>query len=196
MDQETEPKISSKERRRKYFAANTDFADYKNSSRNVLMTTRFNDFTWKENERYRQQIEKIGCIYPTPQLNNSKISPDKILFVLEMNNDKNRIMGIGMVRNHAIIKKYRVYTEENYNRYAYVGKTRIDRSEMTEEEENIMRVFDVLCFTGARHMKRLQGIKAFPMDMLYKCSKIMDLLDFITKMFKCRLEKVSKKENT
>jgi hypothetical protein len=67
---------------------------------------------------------------------------------------------------------------------------------MTEEEENIMRVFDVLCFTGARHMKRLQGIKAFPMDMLYKCSKIMDLLDFITKMFKCRLEKVSKKENT
>ena len=59
---------------------------------------------------------------------------------------------------------------------------------MTAEEERIMKVFDVLCFTGSRHMKRLQGIKAFPIDMLYRCSKIMDLIDFISKMFKRRLE--------
>jgi len=198
MDEEAPPpKISSKERRRKYFGANSEFITYKNNTRTVLMTTRFNDFTWSENQQYIKTQGNIGCIYPTPELNNSKISPDKILFVLEMNNDENRIMGIGMVRNHAIIKKYRVYTEENYNRYTYLGKTRIDRSEMTEEEECIMRVFDNLCFTGARHMKRLQGIKAFPMDMLYKCSKIMDLLDFIAKMFKRRLgNNSSTDENT
>ena len=73
----------------------------------------------------------------------------------------------------------------------------LEEEEMTEEEECIMRVFDVLCFTGTRHMKRLQGIKAFPVDMLYKCSKIMDLLDFIAKMFKERLNNNnSMEENT
>jgi len=194
---EQEPKISSKERRRRYFQSNTDFITYKTNARNVLMTTRFNDFTWGENDNFRRANRNIGCIYPTPQLNNSKIVPDSILFILEMNNDENRIMGIGMVRNHAIVKKYRVYSDDNYNRYTYIGKARIDRSEMTEKEECIMRVFDVLCFTGTRHMKRLQGIKAFPVDMLYKCSKIMDLLDFIAKMFKERLNNNnSMEENT
>lgn len=186
-DDNDEPKLSSKTKRRLYFESNADFHEYKTNKRNILMTTRFNNNTWSENEKYRQQNNKIGCIYPTPVVNNSKIAPDTILFILEMNNEDNKIMGIGMVRNHIIIKKYRVYSDENYNRYTYIGKTRIDRSDMTEEEETIMKVFDVLCFTGPRHMKRLQGIRAFPMDMLYKCSKIVDLVDFIAKMFKHRL---------
>ena len=97
-------------------------------------------------------------------------------------------MGIGMVRNHVIIHKHRVYSNENYNRYAYLGKHRIDRSSMNEEEEIVMRAFDALCFKGARHMKRLQGIKAFPTDMLYKCKRIMDLVEFVRTMFKRRLE--------
>jgi hypothetical protein len=183
-----EPKLSSKYLRRRLFSTNADLISYKNSVRNFIVTTRFNDSTWSENDEYRKEHTKIGCIYPTPELNNAKIISDAILFVLEMNNDKNRIMGIGMVRNRAIVKKHRVYANENYNRYAYLGRIRIDRSEMTAEEERIMKVFDVLCFTGSRHMKRLQGIKAFPIDMLYRCSKIMDLIDFISKMFKRRLE--------
>ena len=74
-----------------------------------------------------------------------------------------------------------------------MGKTRIDRNTMNEEEEEIMKVFDILCFTGKRHQKRLSGIKAFPMDMIYKMSLRskelgkMDLVDFITEMFKKRL---------
>ena len=60
--------------------------------------------------------------------------------------------------------------------------------DMTEEEDTVMRAFDALCFTGARHMKRLQGIKAFPTDMLYKCKSIIDLVDFVRNLFKKRLE--------
>jgi hypothetical protein len=60
---------------------------------------------------------------------------------------------------------------------------------MTDEEERIMKVFDILCFTGNRHMKRGQGLKLFPMDMLYRMSNKMDLVNFIRTMFRERLQK-------
>ena len=104
-----------------------------------------------------------------------------------MNNETNSILGIGMVRNHPIFNKFHVYENGNYNRYVYAGKTRIDRNEMTAEEDLIMQVFDILCFRGNRHMKRGQGLKSFPPDMLYRCSKKLDLVKFINNMFKTRL---------
>jgi hypothetical protein len=180
-----EPRLSSKYKRRAEYRTNDELREYKNKMRSVLMTTRFNNKTWDENQEYIKGT-KFGCIYPSPLMNNSNLEKDTVLFILEMNNDENRIMGIGLVRNTAIPKKYHIYENENYNRYAYVGKHRIDRTEMGEEEEQIMKVFDNLCFTGANHMKRLQGMKAFPVDMLYRCSKILDLMDFISTMFKSR----------
>lgn len=188
LDPNNEYELSSKRRRRMQYRLNSSLQQYHSSKKNILTTTRFNNETWNENTNYRTKIPNIACIYPTPEENSKKIVENAILFVLEMNNDTNQIMGIGMVRNHAIAKKHRVYSNESYNRYAYLGKNRIDRSSMIPEEERIMKVFDILCFTGSRHMKRLQGIKAFPIDMLYRCSKILDLVDFISQMFKRRLQ--------
>ena len=178
--------LSSKQRRRNRFQQDSRLKIYCDQMKNQLVTTRFNNETWRENQQYRKDFPQYGCIYPSPQPNSSQISPDTVLLILEMNNDTNKIIGIGAVRNRAIIQKHRVYSNPNYNRYSYVGKQRIDRSEMTEEEERIMKVFDILCFTGPRHMKRLQGMKLFPTDMLFGCSQIVDLVDFITKMFKNR----------
>jgi hypothetical protein len=106
-----------------------------------------------------------------------------------MNNDDNKICGVGMVMNKPRINKYSVYENGNYNRYSFIGKCRIDRSEMTEEENTIMKVFDILCFTGNRHMKRGQGLTMFPVEMLYKCNKQLDLVEFIRNMFKSRFTK-------
>lgn len=161
--------------------------EYRSQLKNHLTTTRFNNKTWSENEEYRKQNTKIGCIYPTPEPNGQNIPIEAKLFVLEMNNEQNRIMGIGLVANKPIYNKYHVYSEAKYNVYAYLGKYRIDRSEMSEEEERIMKVFDILCFKGYRHMKRLIGLKAFPADMLYNCKPILDLVEFITNMFKKRM---------
>lgn len=178
----------SKQRRRVEEKCNTDMREYARNKTVRIVTTRFDAKTWSENEEYRKHRNNQGCIYPTPEMNNSGWTPDSILIVLEMNNTINKIMGIGMIRNHAQVKKHRVYSDENYNRYSYFGKHRIGRETMTEEEEQIMQVFDILCFTGSRHMKRLRGIKAFPMDMLYRCSKKLDLVDYLKNMFKKRIE--------
>ncbi len=100
-----------------------------------------------------------------------------------MNNQANRIMGIGLVKNTPIYNKYNVYKKSAYNQFAYVGYYRIDRKDMDETEEVIMRVFDHYCFKGKTHLKRLKGIKLFPKRILDNCESILDLLDFITKMF-------------
>ena len=154
-----------------------------------LLTTRFNDETWEQNKKYRKEKELPGCIYCSPGPISVKIQSEQIAFILEMNNDKNKIMGIGMIRNHPHINIYQIYENDSYNRYVYIGKTRIDRSEMNEEEERIMKAFDILCFKGNRHMKRGHGLKSFPIEMLYNCSKELDLVEYITNMFKTRIVK-------
>ena len=161
--------------------------EYKKQFKHYLLTSRFNNNTWNENETYRQKHKNIGCIYCSPDIVCSKIPLDTILFILEMNNDTNKIIGIGMIRNRPISGKYFVYDEGNYNRYVFVGRNRISRHDMTEEEDQIMQVFDILCFKGNKHMKRGQGLKSFPVEMLYNCNKKLDLVNYISEMFKRRL---------
>ena len=163
--------------------------EYKKNLKQFLLTSRFTNATWNENIKYRTN-KNVGCIYCSPDPIANTIPIDSIIFVLEMNNDENKILGVGMIRNHPYLNKFTVYNEGNYNRYVYVGKNRIDRSEMLLEEEKIMKVFDILCFTGNKHMKRGQGLKSFPVEMLYKCSKKLDLVNFIKEMFKKRINNI------
>lgn len=183
--------------RRKELRSNDQLRSYYNETKPRIVTTRFNKDTWCENETYREKHHPtLGCAYGVPGKATSSFTGDDILLVLEMNNSENRIMGIGMVKNQPVMrnKQYNVYENPEYNRYVYLGKNRIDRNDMTEQEEEIMKVFDILCFTGKRHQKRLSGIKAFPIDMLFKMSKRLeelgkpDLVDFMTQMFKTRVK--------
>lgn len=167
---------------------NKQLRDYKKQFRNFIMTSRFNNQTTYENEQFRKTRPNLGCIYSAPDPISHNIPIDSILFILEMNNDTNKITGIGMVKNRSIVQKYYVYTESNYNRYVYIGKHRISRDEMTGDEDAIMQAFDILCFKGNRHMKRGQGIKAFPAEILYRCRPRLDLISFIGEMFKKRLQ--------
>ena len=168
------------------------FKEFISSMSKFIVTSRFNNSTWRENQEFRDR-SKVGCVYCAPVMVTMKIPLDAIVFVLEMNNETNRIMGIGMVKNHPVCGKHRVYLNGNYNRFVYSGKHRIDRKNMTEEEETIMQAFDILCFKGNTHMKRGQGLKSFPLDMLFRCKKVIDLIDFICEMFKKRKEKASQK---
>lgn len=162
--------------------------EYISTKRARIVTARFNAETWEENETFRQQNPKIGCIYPSPVPVQADIPYDCILIMLEMRNDLNKIVGISMIKNRPNINdKYYVYKDPKYNQYAYLGNIRIDRKDMSPEEEQIMKVFDILCFKGADHLKRLKGIKAFPYYKLYCCATHtngMDLVDFLYNMFR------------
>ena len=167
---------------------NADVREYISGKKVRIVTTRFNEKTWKENENYRKEHPNIGCIYPSPFVIQTDIPYDVNLIVMEMRNDINRIIGISLIKNRSNVNtKYHVYSDPKYNQYAYLGNIRIDRTTMSYEEEEIMKVFDVLCFKGFDHLKRLKGIKAFPSYKLYCCANSangMDLIDFLYKMFR------------
>jgi len=163
------------------------FRSFQKSMTKFVCTTRFNNITWEENRKYTKDHKVAHCIYGSPYLLKKNIPDDSIVFVLEMNNDENKIMGVGLIRNHPICGKHRIYKNGNYNRYAYIGSMRISRENMNSEEEKIMKAFDILCFKGDKHMKRGSGITCFPDEILFRCMNIVNLVEFISSMFKKRM---------
>jgi hypothetical protein len=161
--------------------------------RYYLMTIRYNNETLKEMQNYCETGAPRGvkCIYGCPKMVSNCVIKDSIMMVLEMNNDENRIEGIGMVRNTVQENMSRVamHDDGNLNRFIYMGSKHIKRSEMTKEEEEVFAAFDVICFRGYNHQKRGHGIMIFPMDVIEKCKAVMDLQEFTYNMFKNRYNK-------
>jgi len=162
---------------------------FKSEMRTFILTSRFNTETRLQNEKYRNQKWPNGCVYCTPEQISQKIPIDAKMIVLEMDNDKNTIFGAGMLLNKPFFNKHSVYTDDNYNRYSYIGKYRIKREELTEQEEAVFKALDILCFTGNDHMKRGHGLKSFPTKLLMNCSTVINMNHYIEDMFKRRFSK-------
>ena len=147
----------------------------------TLATTRFNNSTWLENEIMREKYHYKGCIYCSPQQMSPKIDLNSLVFVIEMNNSTNQVMGIGLVRNAISTDKYyRVYEIGNYNRYTFKGQYRIERDDM---DPILIELMETLLFKGKTHSKRGAGILRFPEKMLRKPDIDLDIKEEIKKMF-------------
>lgn len=158
-----------------------------------IATTRFNNNTWMENVRWREKNNWNGSIYGTPKQISERFTPNIYIFILEMNNDINKIKGVGLIKNRILINKthdkkhnkyYKIYNEQNYNRYIYKSKYRIDRKEMTLEEKKVLRILDKLVFKGKTHLKRGQGIIVVPEWI--KNNSIINFIKLLRKMFNIR----------
>ncbi len=147
-----------------------------------IAVTRFNEQTWKENLNWKKNKYYNGCIYNTPTKISQKILPNTILFIIEMNNSSNTIEGIGLIKNYLNShKKIKIYNDENYNRFNYKSKYRIDKQELLEKDINIIYVLETLLFKGSKHMKRGQGIQTIPYWIQY--NKVFNFNEFIKKLF-------------
>jgi hypothetical protein len=143
--------------------------EFQKRNRHSLVTTRFTTETWNQNRKFIDSMKnKYKCVYCAPCPMAKRIVPESIVFVLEMNNDTNEIMGIGMIQNKPNQGK-KIYSDNNYNRCTYFGKYRIDRKEMNQDENNVIIWLEKQCFYGRTHLKRGQGITTFPFSTLYKC---------------------------
>jgi len=122
-----------------------------------LVSTRFNDVTWEENLNYRFK-HNIKCIYGTPLEFTQHICIDTSVFVLEMNNSKNQIEGIGLVKNRPCLDKYyKIYQEGNYNRYIYKSNYHLNREQLLILNEHLVKIFDHILFKEKTHLKRGSG---------------------------------------
>jgi hypothetical protein len=152
-----------------------------------IATTRFTTKTLLEKDAWCKKNGWTGSIYGTPIKISQNIPYDSLLFVLEMNNDINKIVGIGLVKNTLVLDKYyKIYVDGNYNRYIYKSLYRIDSddSQLTEYEKKVIDIFNVLLFKGVRNVKRYQGITALPKWIAD--SKHMDFTQFFRDLFSSR----------
>ena len=138
----------------------------------MLSTTRFNNATWQENCAYRLKNKLLGPIYCSPMKMRETIMVDTLIFVVEMNNEKNQIEGIGLIRNRHIPTedrfKHFVYDEGNFNRYIYKGEYRIDRNIIETYNLKLVDFLDYILFKGKTHLKRGNGFMRVPDKLLQK----------------------------
>jgi hypothetical protein len=135
----------------------------------TIASTRFNEKTWEENCGYRERENISGCIYCAPTPLSCKIPANSIVFVVEMNNSRNKIEGVGVIKNtpnHNYTKRDRFYTDSNYNAYVYKGGYRISRPELLRYNSTIIKSLDHILFKGKAHLKRGSGIKTIPEKLL------------------------------
>lgn len=123
----------------------------------IFVTTRFNAMTWRENQRYRESHQYV-CIYSTPKPIRDSIGYNRVLYVIEMNNTENRIEGIGLIRNHLQKQRHKIYEENNWNRYCYMGHYYLDRTDLVQDATDLVRSLETLLFKGKGHFKRGAGM--------------------------------------
>jgi hypothetical protein len=149
-----------------------------------LVSTRFNDETWGENIKYRNKYN-IKCIYGSPLEFTKRICIDANVFVLEMNNSKNKLEGIGLIKNRPYLEKYyKIYQDGNYNRYIYKSNYHINREQLLKLNEDLVRMFDYILFKEKTHLKRGSGFTSIPEKLLNHsiCEKL-DIIRTIKNIF-------------
>lgn len=141
---------------------------------NILAITHFNNETYNENKRWRENNKYNGCIYNSPVKIKEHVPLLSEIYVIEMNNDTNKIMGIGLIKNRVAIKYHKIYRDNNYNRYTYLGKKWIDSKLI---DNDTLEILETRLFKGKHHLKRSQGIVEVPIDVKTK------FLDYINTLY-------------
>lgn len=123
-----------------------------------LACTRFNNTTYEENINYRNKNNEL-CIYGSTLKIRDKYPVGSLLFIIEMNNEKNKIEGIGLVKNLLVHdKRHKIYENSEYNRYIYRGKYWLSRDQINEFEPEILEICENILFKGKSHLKCRIGI--------------------------------------
>lgn len=123
-----------------------------------LACTRFNNQTYKENTDYCIKNDE-QVIYGSAFKIRDIYSAGALIFIAEMNNETNKIEGIGLIKNLLVSDKcYKIYDDNYYNRYIYRGKYWLSRNQLDKLDEEISETFDNILFKGKSNMKRMSGI--------------------------------------
>jgi len=132
----------------------------------TVVTGRYNNETWGATVRYRERKE-FACIYAPPYKLTDTIEINSPVFVVEMNNSKNEIMGIGLIKNKLVTDKvYKVQEDSNCNRYIYIGEHHISREILNRYDPHLVHVLDEILFKGYTHSKRGSGLTKIPEKVL------------------------------
>ena len=132
----------------------------------TVVTGRYNNETWDATVQYRTK-KKFACIYAPPCRLSPLIDLNSPVFVIEMNNSTNQIMGIGLIKNKLVTDKvYKVQADSNCNRYIYIGEYHLSRELLESYNDFLVYVLEEILFYGKTHSKRGTGLTKIPEKVL------------------------------
>jgi hypothetical protein len=150
----------------------------------TVVTGRYDNETWNASLSYRTK-RNITCIYAPPCKLSSAIHLDSPVFVIEMNNSTNQIMGIGLIKNKLVTDKvYKVQLDTNCNRYIYIGEYHLSREVLNDYNDFLVYVLEEILFKGYTHSKRGTGLTKIPDKVLkFDICKGLDIKKEIRNIF-------------
>lgn len=139
-----------------------------------IYTTRFNSYTYLENKRYKENKmnEFSGALYSTMLPFPLNTSDEKYLFVLDMNNTTNRLLGVSFLKNRlAKDQNINIYSDPSFNNYIYKTKFYIDLQDSNSQISELWRIFietefEKSLFYGKSNMKRGGSFTRFSMKKM------------------------------
>jgi len=124
-----------------------------------MATNRFNNESLEVNNRYKQNNNIDGVVYGSPLPIRDKFPVGGVLFVIEMNIDTNKIIGIGVIRNQINYTYSKsIYFNQNWNQFIYSGKYWLSREDLLAHSIELTENLEKCLFKGKSHLKRLSGI--------------------------------------
>jgi|TARA_B110000093_G_scaffold133284_1_gene142651 hypothetical protein len=159
--------------------------DYELVRKQHIFTTRFNNATWEENIKFRTD-NNVKCAYFAPNPIPKRVQEGSILFVLEMNNETNQLMGLGLLKNKPHVCKYTAYKDNHYNRITYLGSHHIQREQIITKSDEMRQIWEDLeyfCFKGKGHLKRGRGMTSFPVATLLNCNTKINITNILIELF-------------
>ena len=157
-----------------------------------IATTRFNNATFAENMAYRQKVLETVLYGPSIRI-HEKYLIGCTMYVFEMNNEENKIEGIGVIKNKVVHdKKYKIYRDSDYNRIIYRGSYWLSREQLLEMDTELIDIFDKMLFKGKSHLKRQSGITVVTEKLTKKWDQDLNMLKRRVKSIFVNIFKIKK----
>jgi hypothetical protein len=134
-----------------------------------LYTTRFNSHTYMQNTRFKENLGFRGSLYSTMLPFPANAPTDKYVFMVDMNNTTNKIMGFGFIKNKlAAVQKMRMYDDPSFNNCIYKSNFYIPIGDIDNPKwmEFIETEFERVMFYGKSNLKRGSSFTRFPIKKL------------------------------
>ena len=130
----------------------------------IICVTRFTDETWQENENWKDArfLTFQKRFYNTSIKIKESIPGNHEILVVEMNLTKNKVIAFGLIKNICQQWRYKIYSDDYYNRYTYISSKFIFVEEIPREYQTHIEELEMELFKGKGNLKRGNGIQQIP----------------------------------
>lgn len=117
---------------------------------------KFNNNTLKQNRDWKIKKKWKGAVYGFETFPPEFIPLNSWIFIIEMNNETNHIVGIGLIQNTFRPElRSRIYNPNQiYNNYVFKSPYHIQRNILIQKNSKAISFLENILFKGYTHLKR------------------------------------------